>query len=467
MDAAGGHRGAGLSRLCEAPAPDARIVLAGLIVAAALAGYVGGSVESWTVAGAFGQRRFVATTAVLTSAWRRCSRSRRAFDGGAGRLGVLFLGDVVEHRADGAVRRGLMDRQRLNLQRVSPTIRSSSCRARCPGWPGATCPTARASTSRDARRHALTRSAPRSCDLLYLADIRFPLERANGIQTFETCRALAARGHDVTLLVRPDTSVPARDPWSFYGAEPYLASPADRIDWSPGPTRRACYLTAACGRVMARSADVVFTRDLGAASWPCGFHARCARPALVYEAHGYAPAVSAELPRLLGTATAAVAGANCDGLRPAKRACGASPRATSRLTKAHRAELTRTVRAARQRGRRGGRDAPPTRRTSRRPPDGPPTGRIRGSPVSVERRGRPDRGACARRPAFTGSSSAASPENVTVEARGAGSRAWSGGPPGVHRLAAAADVAARQSRGVKSSRCPTCGARFPSATRRR
>ena len=35
--------------------------------------------------------------------------------------------------------------------------------------------------------------------ILYLADIRFPVERANGLQTFETCRALASRGHAVTL----------------------------------------------------------------------------------------------------------------------------------------------------------------------------------------------------------------------------------------------------------------------------
>jgi hypothetical protein len=30
--------------------------------------------------------------------------------------------------------------------------------------------------------------------ILYLADIRFPLERANGIQSMETCHALADRG---------------------------------------------------------------------------------------------------------------------------------------------------------------------------------------------------------------------------------------------------------------------------------
>jgi len=53
--------------------------------------------------------------------------------------------------------------------------------------------------------------------ILYLADIRFPLERANGIQSMETCHALASRGHDLTLVVRPDSHEPPRDPFVFYG----------------------------------------------------------------------------------------------------------------------------------------------------------------------------------------------------------------------------------------------------------
>jgi hypothetical protein len=57
--------------------------------------------------------------------------------------------------------------------------------------------------------------------ILYLADIRFPLERANGIQTIETCHALAERDHAVRLLVRPDTARPPRDPFDFYGLTPH------------------------------------------------------------------------------------------------------------------------------------------------------------------------------------------------------------------------------------------------------
>ena len=53
--------------------------------------------------------------------------------------------------------------------------------------------------------------------ILYLADIRFPLERANGVHSMETCAALAERGHTVHMLVRPDTVSPPRDPFAYYG----------------------------------------------------------------------------------------------------------------------------------------------------------------------------------------------------------------------------------------------------------
>jgi hypothetical protein len=78
--------------------------------------------------------------------------------------------------------------------------------------------------------------------ILYLADIRFPLERANGIQSMATCHALAARGHDVTLLVRPDTTQPARDPYTFY-ALPRLATLTIEVVPISGPAaaRRAGY----------------------------------------------------------------------------------------------------------------------------------------------------------------------------------------------------------------------------------
>jgi glycosyltransferase involved in cell wall biosynthesis len=144
--------------------------------------------------------------------------------------------------------------------------------------------------------------------ILYLADIRFPLERANGIQSMETCHALAARGHQVTLVVRPDSHTPARDPFTFYGLRPLPA--ADRAGTGflsievvplagPAAARRVGYVTFAIGRAMGRTRqDLVFTRDLGLASLLLRMPA-AARPPLVYEAHGIAADVAAALPDLV------------------------------------------------------------------------------------------------------------------------------------------------------------------------
>ncbi|MEP6916005.1 MAG: glycosyltransferase family 4 protein [Acidobacteriota bacterium] len=120
----------------------------------------------------------------------------------------------------------------------------------------------------------------------------------------ETCHALVTRGHDVELIVRPDTHTPARDPFEYYGVTP---APSLRIERAPvsGPAaaRRLGYLAFAVRRAIGgRRADVLLTRDLGVASLllrlPSGL-----RPPLVYESHGYAPEVAAALPDLVATAT--------------------------------------------------------------------------------------------------------------------------------------------------------------------
>ena len=141
--------------------------------------------------------------------------------------------------------------------------------------------------------------------VLYFADIRFPLERANGIQTIETCHALARRGHFVALVVRPDTQRPSRNPFEFYGL-PLLARMS--IEYAPvtGPpfARRAGYLAFAIGRMLGASrSDVVITRDLGVASALLRVPRRV-RPPVVYESHGYAPDVAAALPGMIPAANA-------------------------------------------------------------------------------------------------------------------------------------------------------------------
>ena len=144
--------------------------------------------------------------------------------------------------------------------------------------------------------------------LLYLADIRFPLERANGIQSFATCHALAERGHTVTMIVRPDTETPARDPYAFYGLS---RIPTLHVDVAPvtGPqtARRAGYLTFALGRALGRARqDLIFTRDLSLASLLLHVPSPLRAP-VVYEAHTIAADAAAARPELLSTAEPASA----------------------------------------------------------------------------------------------------------------------------------------------------------------
>jgi glycosyltransferase involved in cell wall biosynthesis len=145
--------------------------------------------------------------------------------------------------------------------------------------------------------------------VLYFADIRFPLERANGIQTMETCHALAARGHEVHLVVKHDTRSPARDPFEFYGlpANTRLVVERANAPAGAGTIARVGYLSFAFGRTFGkRRAEIVMTRDLGVASALLHLpHPR--RPRLVYESHGYAPEVAGALPDLVATAQPASA----------------------------------------------------------------------------------------------------------------------------------------------------------------
>jgi glycosyltransferase involved in cell wall biosynthesis len=142
--------------------------------------------------------------------------------------------------------------------------------------------------------------------ILYFADIRFPLERANGIQTIETCYALAERGHRVDLVVRPDTHTPARDPFAYYDLPRHpglvIEHPPMTGGGVPSLARRIGYLSYAAGRAMGSGrAEVVMTRDLTVA-WML-LHMPGHAP-VVFESHGYAPEVAAALPHLVSTATA-------------------------------------------------------------------------------------------------------------------------------------------------------------------
>jgi hypothetical protein len=98
--------------------PDGRRIFLLFLLMIALQVYVSGSVESWTVAGAFGQRRFVALTAILVIGYaalqRACagSNARRVALVAVTILGVYWnLALIAEFST------GLMDRQKLEPRR--------------------------------------------------------------------------------------------------------------------------------------------------------------------------------------------------------------------------------------------------------------------------------------------------------------------------------------------------------------
>jgi hypothetical protein len=113
LAAARGRGGAGRA----ATRDDTRRIGAGLLAILLLQVYVAGSVESWTVAGAFGQRRFVAMTSplVIGLAVAGASLARSRARAAAALLAAVCvwwnLGLMVQFGA------GLMDRQRLELRR--------------------------------------------------------------------------------------------------------------------------------------------------------------------------------------------------------------------------------------------------------------------------------------------------------------------------------------------------------------
>jgi hypothetical protein len=122
---------AGLCQLVLPPSASEQKRQAGLclLLMVALQIYIGGSVESWTVAGGFGQRRFIALTtalvigyAALQHALRPPSRPAPATRAGAsrawGRRGLLAITVLAVYwnlALSAEFSAGLMDRQRLEL----------------------------------------------------------------------------------------------------------------------------------------------------------------------------------------------------------------------------------------------------------------------------------------------------------------------------------------------------------------
>lgn len=108
----------------------------------------------------------------------------------------------------------------------------------------------------------------------------------------------------MTLGVRPDTTEPPRDPFAFYALPPtsnlaFNRAPVAGREW----IRRTLYLGFALTQASRTAFDVVFTRDLTAASVVLR-RPRASRPPVVFESHGYAPVFAQTLNELVSGASA-------------------------------------------------------------------------------------------------------------------------------------------------------------------
>jgi glycosyltransferase involved in cell wall biosynthesis len=140
--------------------------------------------------------------------------------------------------------------------------------------------------------------------VLIPADVRFPLERANGVQIVKTAAALTRAGAAATLLVRDSDPRPTDEILPLFG----IAPGGVRVRRVAVLHRRGSYLlpraaflaraTAACLAALHRGA-VVFTRDLQLADLLLSLRRRAR---VVYEAHAVESILYGERAALYGTA---------------------------------------------------------------------------------------------------------------------------------------------------------------------
>jgi glycosyltransferase involved in cell wall biosynthesis len=165
-------------------------------------------------------------------------------------------------------------------------------------------------------------------DVLIPADIRFPLERANGVQIVKTAAALARAGAKTALFVRQTDPRPTDELLALYGVRPHPALEVQRLPvlhrQGSFAVPRASFLARTLAALASRRGSVVFTRDLQLADLLLGLGAMAPGP-VVYEAHAVESLMYGERGTLYGT-----------GERP-------NPRKAKRLLKRERRVWTRAA----------------------------------------------------------------------------------------------------------------------------
>ena len=145
--------------------------------------------------------------------------------------------------------------------------------------------------------------------VLLPADIRFPLERASGVQIVKTAAALAGTGAPTTLLVRRSDPRPTADILATYGVAPHPCLEVRRLGvlhrrgsfLLPRASFLARALAQATGAL--RRGALVFTRDLQLADLLLRLPGKGGR-AVVYEAHAVEALMYGERAALYGTGEA-------------------------------------------------------------------------------------------------------------------------------------------------------------------
>lgn len=140
--------------------------------------------------------------------------------------------------------------------------------------------------------------------VLVPADIRFPLERANGVQIVKTAAALARADTPTTLLVRQSDPRPTPEILATYGVLPHPCLEVRRLGVlhrrGAYALPRASFLARAlvqASRALRRG-QVVFTRDLQLADLLVRLPGR---GSVVYEAHAVEALMYGERAALYGT----------------------------------------------------------------------------------------------------------------------------------------------------------------------
>jgi glycosyltransferase involved in cell wall biosynthesis len=141
-------------------------------------------------------------------------------------------------------------------------------------------------------------------EVLVPADIRFPLERANGVQIVKTAAALSGAGARTTLLVRQSDPRPTPDILALFGVDPHPCLSVRRLGVlhrrGAFVLPRVSFLARATLAVLPalRRRAVVFTRDLQLADVLLRLPGK---PRVVYEAHAVEALMYAERGVLYGT----------------------------------------------------------------------------------------------------------------------------------------------------------------------